>query len=140
MLDKIKSQKYKAFIFIVEAICMILELCASRVLSPYFGNSNIVWTSVIGIILLSSSLGNYIGGKIADKDRLKENLRFIIFMSALFVLLIPLIQKGLLEYIAKIFSNIKLGAIIGTLAMFFVPSLFLGCVNLIIIKLSLKYL
>ena len=140
MLDKIKSQKYKAFIFIVEAICMILELCASRVLSPYFGNSNIVWTSVIGIILLSSSLGNYIGGKIADKDRLKENLRFIIFMSALFVLLIPLIQKGLLEYIAKIFSNIKLGAIIGTLAMFFVFSLFLGCVNPIIIKLSLKNL
>lgn len=140
MLDKIKSQKYKIFIFIIEAICMILELCASRVLSPYFGNSNIVWTSVIGIILLSSSLGNYIGGKIADKDRLKENLRLIIFMSALFVLVIPLIQKGLLEYIAKIFSNIKLGAIIGTLAMFFVPSLFLGCVNPIIIKLSLKNL
>ena len=138
MLDKIKNQKYKVFIFIVEAICMILELCASRVLSPYFGNSNIVWTSVIGIILLSSSIGNYIGGKIADKEGLRNHLKTILVFAALFVFLIPISQKGILEILSKTFSDIKLGAIIGTLLMFFMPSLFLGCINPIIIKLNLK--
>ena len=83
MLDKIKNQKYKVFILIVEAICMRLELCASRVLSPYFGNSNIVWTSVIGIILLSSSIGNYIGGKIADKKSLRMQNADLSFLDSI---------------------------------------------------------
>ena len=47
-----KKNRFEIIIFVVDAICMILELVASRLLSPYFGNSNIVWTSVIGIILL----------------------------------------------------------------------------------------
>ena len=53
-----RKYRYEIVIFIVNAVGMILELVASRVLSPYFGSSNIVWTSVIGIILLSSSIGN----------------------------------------------------------------------------------
>ena len=74
----ILNYRYEIIIFVVDAICMILELIASRLLSPYFGSSNIVWTSVIGIILLSSSLGNYIGGKIADrenKEKMREQIR-----------------------------------------------------------------
>lgn len=59
----IKKYRYEIIIFIIDAICMIMELIASRLLSPYFGNSNVVWTSVIGIILLSSSVGNYFGRK-----------------------------------------------------------------------------
>ena len=58
-----KEHRFEIIIFTIDAICMILELIASRLLSPYFGNSNIVWTSVIGIILLSSSIGNYLGRK-----------------------------------------------------------------------------
>ena len=137
-LDILKRQQYKIFIFIIEAICMILELCASRVLSPYFGNSNIVWTSVIGIILLSSSIGNYIGGKIADRKKLKEHLKIILFCAAVFVFLIPISQKFILEGLSKNISDIKIGAILGTLLMFFIPSLYLGCINPIIIKLNLK--
>ena len=59
----LKKYRFEIIIFVIYAICMILELVASRLLSPYFGYSNIVWTSVIGIILLSSSIGNYFGRK-----------------------------------------------------------------------------
>ena len=48
-----KKYRTEIILFVVEAICMILELVASRILSPYFGSSNLVWTSVIGIILAS---------------------------------------------------------------------------------------
>ena len=68
-----KKYNLEVIIFIVNAIYMILELIASRVLSPYFGNSNMVWTSVIGIILLSTSVGNYMGGVLADKNNSKTN-------------------------------------------------------------------
>ena len=58
----IKKYKIEIILFVVNSIYMILELIASRLLSPYFGSTNIVWTSIIGIILLSTSIGNYVGG------------------------------------------------------------------------------
>ena len=70
-----KKYRYEIIIFTVDAICMILELIASRLISPYFGNSNLVWTSVIGIILLSGSVGNYLGGIIADKENVSKDLK-----------------------------------------------------------------
>ena len=45
---------------------MILELVGSRLLAPYFGNSLFVWTALIGIMLGFMSLGNFIGGRLAD--------------------------------------------------------------------------
>ena len=56
-----KKYKLEIVLFVINAIYMILELIASRLLSPYFGSSNLVWTSIIGIILLSNSIGDYIG-------------------------------------------------------------------------------
>ena len=76
-----KKYRLEVVIFIINAIYMILELIASRLLSPYFGNSNMVWTSVIGIILLSTSVGNYIGGIIADKRNNSTNVKIILAIT-----------------------------------------------------------
>ena len=138
MLKNIKEERYKIIIFVVEAICMILELVAQRVLSPYFGNSYIVWTCVIGIILLSSSIGNYIGGKMADKEDANVKLKTILYSAAVFILIIPISQKYILTNISNLFTDIKVGAIVGTVIFFFIPSLLLGLLNPIIIKLNLK--
>ena len=73
-MQKITKYRYDIYLFVIEAICMVMELCASRVLSPFFGDSNIIWTSIIGIILLSSSIGNTIGGRLADKDDVQKDL------------------------------------------------------------------
>ena len=62
-MSKIKKYQFEIIIFVVDAVYMMLELVASRVLSPYFGTANIVWTSIIGIILLSNSVGSYLGRK-----------------------------------------------------------------------------
>lgn len=135
-----KKHKYEIAIFIIEALCMTLELVASRILSPYFGNTNIVWTSVIGIILLSSSLGNYIGGRIADKNNCEKKLKINLMLSAVFILIIPIIQKYFLDFISYLINNVKIGAIISTVFLFFVPSTLLGTVIPIILKLKLNTL
>src|SRR4030065_1904915 len=46
---------------------MVIELVAARILAPQIGVSLYTWTSIIGVILTGIALGNYIGGKIADK-------------------------------------------------------------------------
>lgn len=129
-----KKYKYEIIVFIVEAVFMTLELVASRVLSPYFGNTNVVWTSVIGIILLSCSLGNYIGGIIADKKESEKSLKLILVLASVFIFLIPIIQGFLLEKISLVINGIKLGAVISTICLFFIPSLLLGLINPIVLK------
>lgn len=54
-------------VFITGAVVMILELVGSRIIAPYAGTSIIVWTSLIGIILGSLSIGYNWGGRLADK-------------------------------------------------------------------------
>ena len=140
LFEGIRKYRYEFIIFVINAVGMILELVASRVLSPYFGSSNIVWTSIIGIILLSGSIGNYLGGKIADKECKEENLKIILLMSAVFIFFIPLYQEDVLNRIIRIVSNIKAGAVLGTTILFLIPSVFLGMVTPIILKLKLNSL
>lgn len=133
-----KKYQYECMVFILGAIYMILELVCSRVLAPYFGTSNLVWTSVIGIILLSSSVGNYIGGMIADRDSSKRNIQFILLLTGVSILCIGLLQKYTLTFIAKIIRDIRVGAIISTVLLFFIPSMLIGFLSPILIKLKLQ--
>lgn len=135
-----KKYRYEIILLIVDAICMILELIASRVLSPYFGNSNFVWTSVIGIILLSGSIGNYFGGKIADKENVTNKLKIILGLSGIAILIIPFIKDSIIGLIAESFSDVKIGAVLATSLLFFLPSFFMGLLTPIIVKLKLESL
>lgn len=135
-----KKYRFEIILLVVDAIAMILELVASRVLSPYFGNSNLVWTSVIGIILLSGSIGNYFGGKLADQKNVNDNLKKILGISAVTVFIIPLIQSYIVTNIAISISDIRIGAILATIALFFAPSLLMGLLTPMIVKLKLESL
>ena len=134
MISKLKKYRYEILIFLVEAVCMVLELVASRLLAPYFGSSQIVWTSVIAIILLSASIGNYFGGKIADGEDRQKHLRWILIIAALLTMLIPIIQEFIISSIVSSIFSIKIGAILATGALFLAPSIFLGMVPPIILK------
>ena len=133
-----KKYKLEILLFIINAIYMILELIASRLLAPYFGSSNLVWTSIIGIILLSNSIGNFIGGKIADKDCSKNNLKLVLKIAGIVVLVIPFIQESILLGVSNMFSNIKIGAILSAIVLFFIPSMLFGFFSPIIIKIKMN--
>ena len=140
-----KKYKLEIILFIVNAIYMILELIASRILSPYFGSSNLIWTSVIGIILLSTSAGNYLGGIIADrakeqKQKLTLDINVILIISGILILFIPVTQKLLISQIISLIKSIKIGAILATIVLFFVPSMYIGMLSPIIIKLKMNTL
>ena len=75
-----KKYKIELTVFLCGAISMMLELVAARVLSPYVGSSNLIWTTIIWVMLISMSIGYSIGGKIADKKTDMNILSFLIII------------------------------------------------------------
>lgn len=53
--------------FLASGCVMIVELLAGRLIAPYLGTSLYTWTSVIGVVLGGLALGNYVGGRLADR-------------------------------------------------------------------------
>lgn len=45
----------------------MLQLVAGRLLAPYIGVSLETWTAVIGVFLTGIALGNFVGGRLADR-------------------------------------------------------------------------
>ena len=96
MVNKTKKHnpKYLLYLaFISGFSIMAIELAASRLLSPSFGNSLFVWTNIIGLIMIFLSLGYYFGGRIADKNPDPLMIIRIIFIAGVIVFIIPFILK-----------------------------------------------
>ena len=74
-------------VFICGAVVMIFEIVGSRVLGPFLGTSIFIWTSLIGIILGSLSLGYFLGGRISDQKPDYKILAWAIFVAASFIAL-----------------------------------------------------
>jgi len=127
-------------VFITGAVVMALEIVGSRVLAPYVGTSIIVWTSLIGIILASLSLGYWLGGRIADKNPHRRLLARIILSAGLLIGLVSFVKAPLLSLIENSFSDIRLASVLSTLILFAPPSLFLGMVLPYAVRLKLRSL
>ena len=61
-------------VFVASACTLVLEIAAGRLLAPYIGASLYTWTSVIGVVLAGISLGNYLGGVVADRAGSRRTL------------------------------------------------------------------
>ena len=136
-MKKIKSYKLEIIVFICGAMTMILELVAARVLSPYVGSSNLIWTSIIGIMLICMSLGYWIGGKLADKEQNIKDLSQFIWITAITISLIPILETIIVNGLATIWSDQLIAvAIISSTFLFGIPSFMLATVSPICVKLK----
>lgn len=109
---------------------MAVELGASRLLAPYFSSSQIVWTIIIGTIMIAMALGNIYGGRAADKNPNPDRLYARIIVAAIWIALIPVVGKYIILGIsgALIFSvneNFLIWAAFITCMVIFVFPLFL---------------
>jgi spermidine synthase len=116
---------------------MVLEMAGSRIVAPYMGTSLIVWTSLIGIIMLSLTLGYWSGGIISDLYPKCGILAGIIGASALVTALVALLANPLLESLSKGASNIYTGSIIASICLFALPSALLGTVSPFVVRLAM---
>ena len=69
-------------VFITSVCIMVLELTASRLIAKSVGSSLYTWTSVIGVILAGISIGNFLGGWVADRFDHRRSLAWLFFISS----------------------------------------------------------
>lgn len=122
-------------VFFCGAVVLIIEITATRILAPYFGNTLFTLSSVLGVILGALSLGYYFGGLLADKSPKLSTFFLLIFLAGVFFLLIQVFSKLILPVIGEVFE-IKSGPFIASLILFFFPSLILGMVSPLALKLE----
>ncbi len=124
----------KLFLYFTEFFAgmsvMAVELGASRLLAPYFSSSQIVWTIVIGTIMIAMALGNLYGGKSADKDPNPDKLYARVLIAAAWIALIPVLGKYIILGVSAVMiftvnSNFLIWAAFAACMIIFVFPLFL---------------
>jgi len=90
------------------------EICASRLLAPYFGASTVVWANVIGLILAALSIGYWLGGRIADQHPYPHVLGGLVVGGAALIALIPFVAQPLLDLTVRGLNNVSAGAVVGS--------------------------
>ena len=89
--------KNKLYLYMTEFFAgmslMAVELGASRLLAPYFSSSQIVWTIIIGTIMIAMALGNLYGGRSADRDPNPDKLYLRLLVAAVWIAAIPFLGK-----------------------------------------------
>lgn len=121
-------------IFLTGAAILIIEIAATRVLAPYFGNTIFTFSSVISIILAALSLGYYLGGRLADRNPSTFLFYGIITVGGFAVLLLQLMILTLLPAIAYKLSMVN-GPLISSIILFLAPAILLGTLSPFAIKL-----
>lgn len=127
-------------VFLCGAVVMVLEMVGSRILAPYLGSSIIVWTSLIGIILASLSIGYWWGGAKADKNASYRGLSLIILLAAFFIAAIALSKSFILDFLQDHATSIRLSSAVATIVLFAPPGILLGMVSPYAVKLKLTSL
>lgn len=125
-------------VFAVGAVVMILELVGSRILAPYLGTSIFVWTSIIGIILGSLSLGYWQGGKLADKNSNYRTFSLILLIAAILIGLNVFLKSFLLTALYGYKGDIRIEAIAASIILFAPASFLLGAISPYAVKLKLQ--
>ncbi len=124
-------------VFISSACVMIIELVASRLIAPRIGVSLYTWTSVIGVVLAGTSLGNYIGGRLSDRYASMGLLGIVYTLASLATLLALWLNNDLHTFRLPINVPMIVWIVLYIAALFLLPSIILGCVSPIVVKLSL---
>ena len=130
------NTKYFSIIFFTGAVVLSLELLASRIMTPFFGVSLYIWTSILSVTLIFLAIGYQFGGWITSKiapKYYKELFLFIPFVSSIFIIIssiaYPILLPGLIN------QNLLLGSFIASSLLLAMPLVLMSSLNPILISI-----
>ena len=124
-------------VFVSSGCIMILELVASRLIARHLGSSLYTWTSVIGVVLAGITIGNYLGGRIADRFVARKVLAVLFGVSSVSCVVIVVLNNVVGQWLwlwefswpARVFSHVAI--------VFLFPSTLLGTISPVVAKMAL---
>lgn len=129
-------------VFVSGMTTLAIEFAASRLLGSVFGTSNLVWASIIGLILIYLTAGYFIGGRWADRSPYPQTLFGILAWGAFLAGFVPLVARPVLRLAADAFDQLQVGVLFGSftavLVLFSIPVTLLGTISPFAIRLAIS--
>jgi predicted membrane-bound spermidine synthase len=124
------------------AAVMVLELMTVRLMAPWFGQSQVVWTNVIGVVLAALAAGQWLGGRWTERTRAAPVVLLMLAAGVLsFVLpdvvawLAPLTLPAGLQ-LDEAWPFVTYGSLLVTLLAVGLPMAALGAVTPWLVRMS----
>ncbi len=125
-------------VFVSSVCVMVLELTASRLIAKHVGNSLYTWTSVIGVVLAGITIGNFLGGWLADRAAPSKLLNWL-FLIASILCMSVLWLDGIASNQQRPDSVSWPTWVVCIVGMvFFLPSMALGTISPVVASLALS--
>ncbi|MBC7819449.1 MAG: MFS transporter, partial [Planctomycetaceae bacterium] len=125
-------------VFMSSVCVMVLELTASRLIAKHVGSSLYTWTSVIGVVLAGITIGNFLGGWLADKAPPSKLLNWL-FLTASILCLSVLWLDGVASSQDRPEGWSWPAWVVCVVGMvFFLPSMSLGTISPVVASLALS--
>ncbi|GMV99267.1 MAG: hypothetical protein AMXMBFR84_04060 [Candidatus Hydrogenedentota bacterium] len=126
-----------ATVFLSSACIMIVEMVAGRLVSRHIGQSLYTWTAIIGVVLAGMSVGNYLGGRMADRFAPRRLVPVLFLLAAAGCLAtLPLnAWAGTWPFWVNVSWPVR---IVGHIAaVFLLPALCLGTISPAVVRMAL---
>jgi spermidine synthase len=115
-------------VFLAGIGIMSAEMAAPRLLAPSFGTTQIIWTNIIGTVLIAMTLGAFTGGRLADKWPTERAYARVFAIAGLLLAVVPLVSRPVLMRAAEALTTQHAGTFLLsllTVCLFFAPPVFL---------------
>ncbi len=125
-------------VFLSSFCIMVLELVAARLIARHLGSSLYTWTAVIGVVLAGITIGNYVGGRIADRFDARKTLAVLFVLASAACVLTVILNNLVGEWLwlwrfgwrVLVFSHVSV--------VFLLPSTLLGTISPVVAKMALE--
>ncbi len=129
-------------VFVGGCATLGVEISGAHLLRAVYGTSNLVWASVIGLMLLFLTVGYRLGGRWADQSPHPATFYRILawagFAAGAAGLLTRLLLRPAAAALAAVHVGPAVGSFLAALTLLGVPVVLLGCVSPFAVRLALS--
>jgi hypothetical protein len=108
---------------------MSLELLGGRLLTTSFGSGIFVWGAVISVFMFSLASGYLIGGYLSARRQRFRDLGYLLLGQGISALLPLQFADVIPDYIFESVGDLRYGALLSAIALFFIPTTISGVVS-----------
>lgn len=136
-MNGLKWVIYTAAFFLGTAL-MAFEILVSRMLYPFFGGGIYTWSALISVVLFAMMVGYFFGGWLVDRTPTLKLGALFATIAGLWFIAVPLFQDAALTWIIQLIENERVGVMLGSALLQFVPVAALGTFSPIAIRVTLS--